>query len=76
MTDQPGTAAVDMITHYHRYSGLMVTGDYRIADVLSDPNSDLIEMREVACATKAEETGDVRYDQVFLKKRHLLLVVH
>jgi len=75
MTDHPGTAAVDVITHFHRYSGRMVTRGHRIADVLNDSNSDLIEIHEVSVATGAAVTRDVRYDRVFLNKRHLLLVV-
>lgn len=75
MTDQPETAAVDAITHYHRYSGRMVTRGFRIADVLNDSNSDLIEMHGVSTTAKAAVAREVRYDQVFLNKRHLLLVV-
>ena len=75
MTSLSETAPVDVITRYHRYSGLLVSRGYRVADALNDSRSDLIEMREVSGTAKVAAAREVRYDQVFLNKGHVLLVV-
>jgi hypothetical protein len=75
MTSQTGTAPVEVITQHHCYRGLLVSRGCRVADVLNDPSSDLIEMREVAGTAQAAIAREVHYEQVFLSKSHILLVV-
>ena len=69
------TTLVDVITQHCRYTGSVENRGYRIADILSDPSSDILEMREARVNTGGAAGTDVRCKQILLKKSRILLVI-
>ena len=73
--EEEGFTPVAVITRDHRYSGMLANRDFRIADILNDHNSDLLEMYDVLAIGTGTPAREVRFDQVVLKKDAVLLVV-
>lgn len=67
--------AVEVITRNCRYTGLVPTQGYRVSDILSDPSTDMLEMRETLTSVVAGRPTEVRWKQLVLKKDRILLVI-
>lgn len=72
---QQETTPVEVITRQHCYTGSLVTRGYRVAEVLSDPNTDILEMRQTVVGAVGVRSTDIRCRQMFLKKDGILLVI-
>lgn len=72
--DQPSTAA-DVITLDHRYAGLIMTGGRRLADVLSAPDFDVIEMRDALVESPGPRAPDIRCQHLLVAKKDILMVI-
>ncbi len=66
---------VEVITQHCRYTGSLTTRGQRVSDVLSDPNTDSVEMREAVTSVVGAQSTDVRWRQVVLKKDRILAVI-
>ena len=73
MQSEQATMLVDVITRHCRYSGSVAHRGYRLADVLRDPSTDVLEMNQTLVSTAAGT--DVRCERIFLKKNSILLAI-
>ncbi len=69
------TTPVEVVTRHHRYAGLVMNRGSRIADMLNDSSSDILEMSETVAGTGGESSGLVRSEHFFLKKDRILLAI-
>ena len=75
MADERTTTPVDVITRYCRYSGSVLTRGFRLADVLSDQNTGILEMYRTLTAMPGRGSREVRWKEVALRKDDILLVI-
>lgn len=73
-TEQAATP-VDVITQHHHYSGLVVTRGVRVADILSDSRTDVLEMHDTVLRAEGVRPMELRCGEVLLKKNDFLLVI-
>ncbi len=73
MTSEQQATAVDIATGHHLYSGLMPTHGHRVAEILSDSNSEMIELTDVLAIGTESRSARIRCDEISLKKKHILL---
>jgi hypothetical protein len=66
---------VEIITQHCRYTGLLSTRGQRVSDILGDVNSEILEMHETLTGIVGARSTDVRWRQVYLKKKQILLVI-
>jgi hypothetical protein len=66
---------VEVITRHCRYTGLLATRGQRVSDVLSDSNTNILEMRETLTSIVGAQTTGVRWKQIYLKKGGILMVI-
>lgn len=62
-----------VVTQAHRYSGEIVTGGRRLADVLSDPHWDVVEMHDAV--VQGAGVADLSCGQLLVAKKEILMVV-
>jgi hypothetical protein len=75
MPDDQEITPVEVITRHCRYTGSLATRGERVSDILSDANTDVLEMHETLTSVVGAGATDVRWKQIFLKKREILMVV-
>lgn len=68
-------APVEIITHHHRYCGLVPISGHRIADVLADSRTDLFELRKAVVSTIGSREKGMKFEEVSLKKNCILMVL-
>jgi len=66
---------VEIITRHCRYTGLLSTRGQRVSDILSAANTDILEMHETLTGIVGTSSTDVRWRQIYLKKKQILLVI-
>jgi len=64
-----------VITMHHRYTGELPSRGFRIADILNDGNTDILTLHNVMASSSGMRVQDVRFDEVVLKKKSVLIVV-
>lgn len=74
MGDEDHTALVDVVTASHRYSGRLVSRGYRIADVLCDTQTDIVQMFDVV-VTSAGGSSSIRCGDLLLVKEQILVAL-
>lgn len=75
MLQNSSLTEVEVYTDGHCYSGLVLNRGYRLADLLNDPASELIEMRNVQVTQPMNESSDpMTFDELLLKKESIYLV--
>ena len=67
--------SVEVFSNSCRYSGQVVNRGIRLADVLSDPTSDLLEIQDVIVHPHGYPSAGVRCPQVLVKKSEVLVVI-
>ena len=66
----------EVYTAHHCYSGSVLTRGYRLADLLNDPATELIEMRDVRISQPFNANAQpMAFDELLLKKDSLQLVI-
>ena len=66
---------VEVITQHCQYTGSLATRGRRVSDILSDSNTEILEMRETLTGVVGARSTDVRWKQIFLKKERILMVI-
>jgi len=66
---------VEIITQHCRYTGLLSTRGQRVSDILTAANTDILEMHETLTGIVGARSTDVRWRQIYLKKKQILLVI-
>ncbi len=66
---------VELITQHCRYTGSLATRGQRVSDVLSDSNTEILEMWETLTGVVGACSTDVRWKQIYLKKDRILMVI-
>lgn len=74
MGDEDHTALIDVVTASHRYSGRLVSRGYRVADVLCDTQTDIVQMFDVV-VTSAGGSSSIRCGDLLLTKEQILLAL-
>ena len=74
MSREQQTASAEVITQHHQYFGLITSGGQRLADVLSDPARDLVELEHTLVRTAGRPT-EIRCRHLLLLKREVLMVI-
>ncbi len=75
MRNEQMMAPVEVITPYYRYAGSMLNRGYRIADVLGDSNTDLVEIHNALITPAGPGSTTVRCEQISMEKKDILLAV-
>lgn len=75
MSSTQGTAPVEVITEYVRYTGSVANRGYRVSDILNESNTNVLEMLDAVTSVGGAPASDVRWKQIFLKKNRILLVI-
>jgi len=66
---------VEVITHHHRYCGLVPNSGKRVADILADLTTDIFELRKAVADTVGSRAKGMEFKQVSLKKSRILMVL-
>ena len=69
------TTPVIVITRHHRYAGSLVTRGHRVAEVLNDSTTDVLEMHETLASAVRVPSTEFRAHRISLKKDAVLLVI-
>ena len=69
------TISVEVFSRCCRYQGLVVNRGIRLADVLSDPTSNLLKIQDVVIHPHGYPSAGVRCPQVLVKKSEVLLAI-
>jgi len=69
------TTPVILITRHHRYTGFLVTRGYRVAEVLNDATTDVLEMHDTLASAVRVPSTDFRCPRIFLKKDSVLAAI-
>lgn len=76
MLQQSEFVSADIYTQYHRYSGQVTTRGNRLADLLNDPTTDVLELRNVRVSQPTNQVADaIECAQLQLKKDAILLAI-
>ena len=75
MATDLNTICVEVFSTSCRYQGLVVNRGIRLADLLSDPTSDLLEIQDVVVHPHGYPSAGVRCPQVLVKKSDVLVVI-
>jgi len=65
---------IDLLTRNHRYVGLVNTRGIRLADILNDGNSSILEMEDIVVTAKGVRPADLRTPHLLLRKQEVLAV--
>ncbi len=69
------TICVEVFSSSCCYQGLVVNRGIRLADMLSDPTSDLLEIQDVVVHPHGYPSAGIRCPQVLIKKSEVLAVI-
>ncbi len=75
MSSLQETTPVDVITRHHRYSGLVINQGYRVADVLSDSRTDILEMRDTVVTVGGARPSEMSFRRILLRKDQVLMAI-
>jgi hypothetical protein len=76
MLQQSEFVSADIYTQYHHYSGQVTTRGNRLADLLNDPTTDVLELRNVRVSQPSNQVADaIECAQLQLKKDAILLAI-
>ena len=68
------TAQIDIVTASHRYSGRLVSRGHRVADVLCDTQTAIVQMFDVV-VTSAGGSSSIRCGDLLLTKEQILVAL-
>jgi hypothetical protein len=66
---------VEVITEHCRYAGLLPTRGQRVSDILSEPNTGIVELRETLTSIVGARCTEVRWRHIYLTKERILMVI-
>jgi hypothetical protein len=75
MDIQLGGTTVDLVTRSHRYVGRIDTHGYRMADVMNDNTSSILEMEDVLVISQGLRPAELRAPHLLLRKQEVIAVL-
>ena len=76
MTHDPSITKADIFSQHHRYSGMVMTRGYRLADMLNNPATEVLEIQDVRVSQPTNsKSSEVECKHIMLKKDAILLAI-
>jgi hypothetical protein len=72
MDTHPPGPKVDLLTQTHRFLGSIPTHGFRLADLLNDGNSSILEMQDVLVSTQGVRPTELQAPHLLLRKQDVL----
>ncbi len=66
---------IDLLTHSHRFAGLIDTHGYRLADILNDATTSIVELEDAVVSsrgTRPDEVQSLRSARLLVRKQDVL----